>query len=141
MSYKYNETVTLVTIECYSCAIVFAAPEEWNNNRCNDHKSFFCPNGHSQSYVAKSEAQKYKEALEKEQREAAMLRERSIVAERKQTRAENSLNRYKKRAAAGVCPCCNRTVAQLAQHMKSKHQEFRQLQGLTKRKELTETVA
>jgi hypothetical protein len=26
--------------------------------------------------------------------------------------------------AAGVCPCCKRTVKQLAAHMKEKHPEF-----------------
>lgn len=28
------------------------------------------------------------------------------------------------RAAAGVCPCCNRTFEQLGRHMTTKHPEY-----------------
>jgi hypothetical protein len=34
------------------------------------------------------------------------------------------VTRLKNRAAAGVCPCCNRTFAQLARHMATKHKGF-----------------
>jgi hypothetical protein len=140
MSFRYSDSIVLKTIQCYSCAITFAVPEEWDTNRRNDHESFTCPNGHAQSYLAQSDAEKYKAALEREQREAATLRERAVVAERAQRRAEQAINRHKKRAAAGVCPCCNRTVSQLAAHMKSKHAEFMELQGLTPHKQLPEKV-
>lgn len=32
--------------------------------------------------------------------------------------------RLRKRASAGVCPCCNRTFSQLARHMQTKHPTF-----------------
>jgi hypothetical protein len=48
-----------------------------------------------------------------------------------QKAAEHSARAYKgqatrlrNRAKAGVCPCCKRTVSQLARHMASKHPDF-----------------
>lgn len=46
------------------------------------------------------------------------------AAERKAEKALKETKRLKKRAAVGVCPCCSRTVGQLARHMKTKHPEF-----------------
>ncbi len=34
------------------------------------------------------------------------------------------MTKVKKRAANGVCPCCNRTFSDLARHMKAKHPDF-----------------
>lgn len=140
MSFQYSETVTLQTLVCYSCGMVFAVPEPWQQNRQDDHQSFWCPNGHAQSYKDKSEAERYKDMLEKEQRRNAPLRENMIAAQKALDRAEKALARHKKRSAAGVCPCCNRTVKQLAEHMQSKHADFMELQGLSARKQLPEKV-
>jgi hypothetical protein len=90
---------------------------------------------------AETELSILRKQMEREQREAATLRERAIVAETAQRKAENSIKRLKKRSAAGVCPCCNRTFKELANHMKSKHAQFRQLQGLEAPKQLSEKSA
>ena len=140
MAYTFEETVTLYALQCASCSVTFAIPQKMEEARRQDHQSFSCPNGHSNHYPAKSQAEIYKAKMETEQREAAALRERAIVAERAQRKAEQAISRHKKRAAAGVCPCCNRTVAQLAAHMKSKHAEFRELQGLGEQKQLPEKI-
>lgn len=39
-------------------------------------------------------------------------------------KAERKLATHKKRASAGVCPCCNRTVSQMARHMQAKHPDY-----------------
>lgn len=140
MSYQYPESITMTKMECGGCGIVFAVPEHWYSAKVNCHGSFTCPNGCSRKFTAQTEAEQFKARLEKEQREAARLREQAVHAERAKDKAEKSLTRLKKRAAAGVCPCCNRTVAQLAAHMKAKHAQFRELQGLTERKQLAEKV-
>jgi hypothetical protein len=123
-------------IVCCNCGIEFGVPDEWETNRRRDHQSFWCPNGHAQSYVVKSDVEKLRDELEQERRNSLNTREKLAAAERAQGRAEKSLERHKKRSAAGVCPCCNRTVKQLAQHMASKHADFQQLQGITARKAL-----
>ena len=115
-------------------------PDDWNNNRINDHKTFWCPNGHAQSYFAKSEAEKFKELYEKECANSLDVRTRLETAKRERGKAEKSLARLKKRNAAGVCSCCNRTVSQLAKHMETQHPEFRELQGLRTPKLLPEKI-
>lgn len=42
-----------------------------------------------------------------------------------QRRAQKGQNtRLKKRIAAGVCPCCNRSFANLREHMAGQHPDF-----------------
>lgn len=38
--------------------------------------------------------------------------------------AKKETKRLKKRAVAGTCPCCHRTVNAMVRHMKTKHPEF-----------------
>lgn len=40
----------LVDVECASCGIKFSMPESVWSRRKQDHKRFFCPNGHSNYY-------------------------------------------------------------------------------------------
>ena len=57
--------VRLETEICYLCGIVFAVPADWQQNRRNDHKGFWCPNGHQQSYREASEAEVLRRQLKK----------------------------------------------------------------------------
>ena len=38
--------------------------------------------------------------------------------------AKGQISKLKKRASAGVCPCCNRSFQNLRRHMGNKHPEF-----------------
>lgn len=136
MAWTTGQNVILETETCYSCGVLFAMPQDFKKTRCQDQRSFYCPNGHSQAYCGETDAQKYKRYYEAEQRANATQREYRVAAERAQQKAEASLKRLKKRTAAGVCPCCNRTVGQLKAHMESKHKQFMELQGLAPRKQL-----
>jgi hypothetical protein len=140
MSYQYSALILLETMECGGCGIVFAVPQDWKQKKVETHGSFACPNGCSRKFTSKTEAEKIQDQLDREKREAASLRERAVAAERAQQKAERSITRLKKRSAAGVCPCCNRTFKELAEHMKSKHKEFRALVGLEPKKQLQENV-
>lgn len=131
--------VLLTIMTCGSCGCEFAIPETMRAEKERSGGSWFCPNGHSRVY-SETQADKFRKLYEKEQREAASLREAKIVAERAQQKAEKHIERLKKRVAAGVCPCCNRTVSQLTRHMNSKHAEYVALQGLAPRKQLPEKV-
>lgn len=94
-------------------------------------RSFWCPNGHVQSYQT-SEADKLrKELAETRSREERTKLERdraqqlARILEAQKATAEGKLKRAKKRAAAGVCPCCHRTVKQMVEHIKTKHPEYK----------------
>lgn len=86
-----------------------------------DKQPFYCHNGHSQYYSGKSEAEKLKDQLEKlkieKQKQEEELQNRLLDALSERNKAEKQLNRLHR----GVCPCCNRSFANLQQHMKKQH--------------------
>jgi hypothetical protein len=122
---------TFVTEECFSCGILFAMEEQYRTQRLKDKSTWYCPNGHSQHYLGKSDA-----ALRKEAEEAQRLAETRLSQERtrheatrdqlKATRGSLSatkgvLTKERKRTRNGVCTECHRTFPNLASHMASKH--------------------
>ena len=120
MGYAIKQEVVLETETCCECGVPFAMPDYMRSRRLLDGKYFYCPNGHSQHYT-KSEVQRLQEKLAEQTRAATSMAERAMAAENAEQKAQREINRMKKRAAAGVCPCCNRTFQQLARHMKTKH--------------------
>lgn len=114
-------TLNYETVACYSCGMVFAVPYRWQENRRDDKKEFYCPNGHGQSYTGESAGDKAKRL----QRELTRERTQHIEEVDNIRRAhKGAMTKLKKRAIAGVCPCCNRTFKQLARHMKAKHPDY-----------------
>jgi type 1 glutamine amidotransferase len=63
---EVNITDQFVLITCYKsdCGISWAMPKSWDKHRLDDHKTFYCPNGHTQGYVVKSDSEKLKEEIE-----------------------------------------------------------------------------
>lgn len=122
----------LVVESCGVCGVMFAIPEPMKNACLRDHsREFWCPNGHNVHYIGKTEAEKLREKLERETSRAGRLaaeRDQARASERAQrgaaTRARNERDRLNRRVAHGVCPCCGRTVKQLARHMETKHPGF-----------------
>lgn len=120
--------------QCGTCGIVWAMPNDYLDTRRDDQQGWCCPNGHEFHYTGKSDKEKLREQLDAERDRAARL-----AAQRDQARAEaeherrsaaatrGHLTRKKRqldRVANGVCPCCNRSFANLGRHMKSKHPDF-----------------
>jgi hypothetical protein len=119
----FVESVTLTGITCCKCGVRFAAPETWVSNRIQSHESFFCPNGHSQSFVGKTEAQKLREELDKAKRDLEYQRNARLSTERQLSAAKGEATKMKNRINKGVCPCCNRSFTNLRRHMATKHPE------------------
>lgn len=115
---------TFVIEDCCSCGIQFGMPADHVKNLRRDHSWFYCPNGHTQHYTAKSDAELRREAERKAAsaiEDARIARMEADEARMKLRKAEAEAKRIAKRSAAGVCPCCNRSFVQLARHMKSQH--------------------
>ncbi len=125
--------VALELIECCNCAIYFAVPSDWNVARRRDHARFYCPNGHGQSYMQESDVAKAQRLQrEAEQRLQAQVNEANharLVAERARDKAVHEKRKVERRIAHGVCPCCNKTFADIANHMVTEHKDFRLPQG------------
>jgi len=84
----------------------------------------FCPNGHSQVYVGKTEAQKLQDLLDAEKRRVEMFRRENQEKERQLSAQKGLTTKFKNKLARvdnGVCPECNRTFQNVARHMQSKH--------------------
>jgi len=129
----------LEVVECATCGILYAIPEalvrsalKWRGDR-PDGKGWklCCPLGHTWWYAGKNDLEVAREALRVERDRAGRLAHRleQTAASRTAykaaaTRARNEKARLIVRVANGVCPCCNRTFAQLARHMVAKHPEF-----------------
>jgi hypothetical protein len=112
------------------CGITFAVEDVYDARRRVDGKSFYCPNGHTMSYH-ESEADRLRKQLETAQRRQAAaegtvthLRDQLEMSERSARALRGVNTRMRKRIADGVCPCCQRTFANLARHMAGQHPDY-----------------
>lgn len=137
-SVQYGEIVSMVTVVCCSCGIPFGMPERFRKKLMETQEGFYCPAGHGQSY-SKSTAEILKEQLQGEkearQKEKDLLQNAASKAQelakswhvewesqvKQKEKIAAKLMRTEKRIANGVCPCCNRTFKDLAEHMKTQH--------------------
>jgi hypothetical protein len=135
MSVQVGNTIdgvgTLHVTDCPTCGVVYAIPDGLyrRGQRYKENVAIYCPNGHTWHYLGKTHAEELDELRDQVARQRS-LRDQAEASERAQraaaTRARNERDRLKVRAAAGVCPCCNRTFKQLARHMETKHPDYRQ---------------
>lgn len=118
-----TEIVEMIMEECCACGTPFMIPKWMKKALLNSKQTFYCPNGHGQSYVGKTEAEKLKEQLQKlqeeKQKQEEVLQNRWLDALGEKNRLEKKM----KRLTNGVCPCCNRTFSNLHNHMKKQHPE------------------
>jgi Zn ribbon nucleic-acid-binding protein len=117
-------TGQLTVISCVSCGIEFAVPDSWRARRLDDHKDWYCPNGHGQSYTGKSEAEQLRARLERAEAREQSWRDQAQAAERSRIAVAGHLTRVKRRVANGVCPCCQRQFANLHRHMTTQHPTY-----------------
>lgn len=119
----------LVSETCITCGVEFALPEA-RRNWLTEHKgvSFYCPNGHAQSFIGETEAEKLAKQLAAKQRELETsnyqlknVRDLNQKITVRATRAEKKLERVTK----GTCPCCNRSFTALRRHMATKHPDWK----------------
>jgi hypothetical protein len=110
-------------MHCGECGIEFSVPEHWRKERKETGKGWHCPNGHARVY-RESDLDKMRLERDRLRQEMARVEEEKSLALKRAIKAEAETKSIKKRAAAGVCPCCKRTVSALARHMETKHPEF-----------------
>lgn len=121
---------TLAVVTCYKCAVRFGMPDGMQR-RCQElGGDFWCPNGHQQHYTT-SDLKRTQDELARQKHRTEQAKEAAAAnrrwAEREQRSAaaqKGQATRIRNRVKHGVCPCCHRTFAQLAAHMKSKHPTF-----------------
>ena len=122
--------VSMAILDCPTCGVIFAITAEYEARRRQDGRGFRCPNDHSMSY-GQSEADKERDRaanlarrLEWAEGREVHLRDQLQATEYQRRAAKGQLTKAKKRIAAGVCPCCNRTFQNLANHMAGQHPAY-----------------
>jgi hypothetical protein len=106
---------------CCNCGVEFGIPEYLQQKFMEDRRTFYCPNGHAQSYIGKTEAEKLREQLaESEKTRAALLKAKNRAVEDLDG-ALGTITKMKKRVKAGMCLECHRYFADVERHYKSKH--------------------
>lgn len=128
-------------LKCYKCKVDMWLPSALNESAKAGRGEipFYCAHGHKQFYVdgGSIETILRRERDQLKQEQARLLdnlntsehnRQRAeliaIEAQASERKAKKTLVSLKKRAATGVCPCCNRTFSALAQHIATKHPTF-----------------
>lgn len=137
----------LFVSDCASCGVVFGMPVEMEERRRDDHKAFYCPNGHNLVFSGPTRAEKEAQAARAsaDRRRALLIAEQdqAHAAKREAIEAKANEARLRWRVGNGVCPCCQRTFPALAAHVATKHPEFahRDLNTLsTRMQELLATI-
>lgn len=120
--------VTIESVTCGKCGIVFGLEQGFLQSRQRDHKTWWCPNGHGRAYLQETAEEKAKAEAKRARENAEWYRQAWEESRAEAKRTENSLRttkghltRVKNRIEAGVCIHCNRTFQALAKHMQSKH--------------------
>lgn len=136
-----GETHQLAT--CPSCKCVHSIPPELYAVAqrlipTDSSQTIVCPYGHKWHYTPKKEMDANEQTrLERDRLKQKLAEkddtineiiknsnERLDHANRKLAAQKGKVTRLKNRAAAGVCPCCNRTFQNLKNHMASQHPTF-----------------
>lgn len=118
----------LMTCVHGGCGIQWAAPSGWVSARRNDHQSMFCPNGHSQSFTAKTDAEKFREQLADSERKLKWQTDRSkrlandnMTLAKSRSALRGVVTRLKNKAAAGICQWCDHEFPDVAAHVAEAH--------------------
>jgi hypothetical protein len=124
-----NYTGQLVVTQCW-CGVRHAVPSELYEMVERQHRdgkpqtNIYCPLGHSWGFAGTPEIEQVRAELQRSRQATKASRELLHAEERSHAATRGHLTRQKRRAAAGVCPCCHRTFKQLAQHMQTKHPDY-----------------
>lgn len=124
-SVTFTQTVSFTAFDCPECGLNYALTDAFVNRKRDTGEPWYCPHGHSQSF-RDGNASKLKAALRElaqKQAEVAYERSRADMERRIREQREADLKRHKRRAANGVCGCCNRSFTNLRRHMATQHPE------------------
>lgn len=121
-------------ITCCNCGIVFAVTEERQADLRETHDTFYCPNGHPQSYkgptadekkIAKLEATIFKrnQQLAAQDESLGWLHDIHAKDSKRIAAMQGVMNRRMRLIVHGCCPICGE-LANLKSHLKTRHPRF-----------------
>lgn len=131
IAYTVGEIV-LEVLECCSCGAPFAFSQRLMNRQRESGGGHWCPvcgtnQGWGSSY--RTQLANTKAELSRAEERARRARQDAEYLERSRNAYRGQVTRLKNRAAAGMCPCCNRHFTNLERHMATKHPDFTEAEG------------
>jgi len=126
MSAKVSLEFVMHTLKCCVCGIPYGLPDYFATQRRDDHKTFYCPNGHSEYYPAENETERLRRELADTNKRLEFAKNEADSVRRQLSQAQIAIKKTRVRVARGVCPCCNRSFSnsRIARHIASKHPEY-----------------
>lgn len=125
--FTYAGETDLRVMTCPMCGITYAIPARLQDQayeRGGGRIQWFCPNGHQLGYHGESEADRQRKRAERASECAQAERDLREHTEQRLRAQKGATTKAKKRHAAALCPCCNRTFQQLARHMATQHPDY-----------------
>lgn len=128
---RVEVAIELDTITCYlaTCAITFAVPQLWRDQKIRDHTGFYCPNGHNQAFTAKSreeqlrgELARVKKTVDYFREETHRLNDKAATLKRRVAAQKANVTKLKRKAIAGECAFCHHQFPDVAAHVEAEHQ-------------------
>ena len=117
----YASQIEMGTVVCCNCGMTFGMPADYQKQRHEDRKNFFCPSGHQQHYTGPNEETRLKAELERQKQYLEAEQARTLRVTRERDTVARAHTKMRTRVMNGVCPCCNRTFQNLLRHMQTEH--------------------
>jgi hypothetical protein len=124
-----DSTITIkgdrhVLTQCQTCSVWHTVPQIIYESLRRLGGYYYCPSGHQWGWrtgTEKAENEAVRRERDRLKQDAARLEDELADARAKIATAEKKYLQARRRAVAGVCPCCNRSFENVQRHMKTKH--------------------
>jgi hypothetical protein len=112
----------LVDVTCW-CGAPLAIPQTLFDEAHRTGRGLYCPaTGHRFGWD--SEMEKLRKERDQAKARATALNDQLLAEQGAHRATKATLTKERKRAAHGVCPCCNRSFVNVGRHMKTKHPDY-----------------
>lgn len=122
-----SSTIKLITEECCNCHVIFAIPDYMREKLIEKGNTFYCPNGHGQSYgegeigELRKKLNNARSRMEQAEADAERARKQRDEALKEAANQKRQRTRIANRVKNGVCPDCHRSFKNLKEHQMSCH--------------------
>lgn len=132
MTQTIELSTTLVSISCGNCGGVYAIGERYHQKAREEGTAWNCPycrigwgfTNRGENAELKRKLAQAQTTIEHKEADMQHVRQQRDHAEYSARTLRGVVTKTKKRIGRGICPCCNRTFSQLADHMQSQHPEY-----------------
>lgn len=118
-------TGALVVVSCW-CGIRLGIPDSlyYEMRRHGQARNCHCPLGHKFVFSGETEAERERRYRKEAEARAQAIEDQLAAEKRSHAATKGAHTKTRRRIAAGVCPCCNRSFEDLHRHMQTKHPGF-----------------